>query len=69
MGSKSLTLYRSELALGLRMRMLHSNGRAPQLWKHSVAPLLSSKLNRAVADISAGVPTDRQIGLTQNGYH
>jgi len=43
--------------------MLHSNGRAPQRGKHSIVTLLSSKLNRAVADISAGVPTHRQLAV------
>jgi len=45
--------------------MLHSDGRAPYHWKHRIVTLLTSRLNRGVADISAGVPTHRQIGLSK----
>ncbi len=37
--------------------MLHFDGRAPQRGKHKIVTLRTSKLNRAVADISAGVPS------------
>src|SRR5579864_6724450 len=43
------------------MLVLHSDGQAHRHWKHMSVTLLTSKLKRAVADISAEMPTDRQI--------
>ena len=48
--------------------MLHSDGRASHCWKHRIVTLLTSKLNRALADVSAGVPTHRQIALRPHYY-